>query len=157
MEEYNLKQIFEQIIIISEKIEKFSIDELWEWTKFDGVNEHLNESLILHKYSNSPIKGRTELLPNNQNIKGNYLSFEFVPHSPEYEIRQYNNFDELMEYINSRAGILNNFVKLQIPIINGVAKDILFALEYKDETTFEDKLDKETKEKIKRKIISICE
>ena len=155
MKKYNLRQIFEQIINVSESIETFSVEELWQWTKFGGVNEHLNSSLIIHKPSGVPIEGRMELF-DNQNIEGNYLLFDFIEHLPEFDIEQYESFEKLMKAIISPSGILNPFTTLQIPIINGVAKDILFALKYKDEVSFENKLEKETIEKIKNEIIKIC-
>jgi hypothetical protein len=43
-DKYNLKKIFEQITNISQNIEKFTINELWKWTKFDGSNELLDLS-----------------------------------------------------------------------------------------------------------------
>ena len=155
MKEYNLKHVFEQIVKISRRTESFSIEHLWKWTKFNGINEHLNKLLVLHEYSGVPIKGRNEFL-DNQNVKGNFLLFDFIGHLPEYNIKQYDNFKELVEVIISNSGILNGFTNLQIPIINGIAKDILFALEYKDKTSFKTKLDNETMEKIKQKIVTIC-
>ena len=156
LEEYSLRQIFRQIVNICEKIETFSVEELWKWTKFDGINEYLNNSLVIHEYSGVPIKGRIELL-DNQSIKGNYLLFDFVGHLPEYDIRLYSNFDELIETIISDGGILNQFTTIQIPIINGIAKNILFVSKYKNETSFENELEKETIEKLKNEIIKICE
>ena len=38
LEEYSLRQIFRQIVNICGKIETFSVEGLWEWTKFDGIN-----------------------------------------------------------------------------------------------------------------------
>jgi hypothetical protein len=155
LEEYNLRQIFEQIINISQNIESFTIEELWKWTKFDNVNEHLNNSLVIHESSGVPIEGRKEKL-NIQTIKGKYLLFDFVGHLPETDIKQYNDFEGLIEKIISASGILNSFTTLQIPIVNGEAKNILFVLKYKDETSFENKMEKGTMEKIKNKIIKIC-
>ncbi|MDR1147958.1 MAG: hypothetical protein LBK66_04940, partial [Spirochaetaceae bacterium] len=152
MEEYNLRKIFEQIINISQNIEPFTVEELWKWTKFINTNEYLNNSLVIHKHSGVPIEGRKEKL-NLQNIKGKYLLFDFIGHLPEMEIKQYNNFEELIESIISVNGILNPFTTLQIPIINGEAKNILFVLKYKTEISFENKLEKETMEEIKNEII----
>jgi hypothetical protein len=101
------------------------------------------------------IDGRKKPL-NNEIIKGNFLLFDFIGHIPEYSIKQYNNFEELIEIIISKSGILNQFTTLQIPIINGKARNILFALKYKDETSFENKLEYETIEKLRNEIIKIC-
>jgi hypothetical protein len=158
MKEYNLRKIFEQIVNISKDIAPFTVERLWEWTKFDGINKHLNNSLIIHKYSGVPIGGRKELL-NNQNIKGKYLLFEFIGHLPEFDIKQYNKFEEIIETIISSQGILNPFTTLEIPIINGEAKDILFALKYQEkyeEEYFKNELEKETIEKIKTEIVEKC-
>ena len=116
----------------------------------------MNNSLVIHEYSGVPIKGRMELL-DNQNIKGNYLLFDFAAHLPEYNIKLYNNFDELIETIISDDGILNQFTTIQIPIINGIAKNILFVLKHKNGTSFDNELKKETREKIRNEIIKICE
>jgi hypothetical protein len=141
MEQYNLKQLFEQIIIISRDIETFTVEESWKWTKFDGTNEYLNKTLNIHKASGVAIGDRVEPL-NNQFVTGDYLLFDYIGHLPEFAIRQYNNFEELIENIIGENGILNTFTTLQIPIINGKCKDILFTLKYKNETLFENKLEK---------------
>jgi hypothetical protein len=156
LKEYNLRKIFEQIIDMSLNIEPFTIEELWKWTKFDNANEYLNNSLVIHEYSGVPIEGRKEKL-SSQNIKGEYLLFDFIGHLPEMAIRQYNNFEEMIDSIISDSGILNPFTTLQIPIINGEAKNILFALNYKTETSFKTELRKEIMRKIKNEIIKICE
>lgn len=164
MEEYDLRHIFEQIINIffsfndalpQKAEETYTVEYLWKWTKFDSVNEHLNNSLGIHKYSGVPVTGRKELL-NDEKVKGGFLSFDYIGHLPEYDIKQYNSFEELINAVISGAGILNPFVTLQIPIIHGIAKDILFVLKYKDEASFENKLEKETIEKITDEIIKIC-
>ena len=155
MEEYNLKQIFEQIINISKDIEEFTIAELWKWTKFDGINKHLNISLVIHEHSGVPIEGRREIF-DDQNIKGQYLLFDFIGHLPEFDIKQYNNFEELIKTIVSDNGILNQFTSLQIPIINGRAKNMLFVLKYKNKTSFENNIENEMMEKIRNEIINIC-
>jgi hypothetical protein len=154
LEEYKLRQIFEQIINISKDIAAFTVEELWEWTKFDGINKHLNNSLSIHKYSGVPIEGRKEPL-NNQNIKGDYLIFDLIGHLPEFDIKQYNNFEDIIETIVSHNGILNSFTTLEIPIINGKAKDILFALKYQ-EKCFKNELKKEALEKIRNEMMKIC-
>jgi hypothetical protein len=115
----------------------------------------LNNSLGIHEYSGVPTTGRKELL-NDEKIKGRFLSFDCIGHLPEYDIKHYNGFEELIETIISGSGILNPFVTLQIPIINGIAKDMLFVLKYKNETSFANKLEKETIEKIRDEIIKIC-
>jgi hypothetical protein len=155
MEKYNLREIFEQIINISQNIETFTVKELWKWTKFDGINEYLNKTLNIHKYSDVAIGGREELLDNHA-IAGNYLLFDYIGHVPEFAIRQYNNFEDLIENIIGKNGILNPFTSLQVPIINGECKNILFTLKYKNEKSFENKLEKETIEIIKSEIIKIC-
>jgi hypothetical protein len=153
--EYNLKTLFEQIISISKNTEEFTVEELWKWTKFDGSNEFLNKTLKIHEYSCVPIVGRNEIL-NDQIILGDYLLFNYIGHLPQFSIKQYRDFENLLEAIISQGGILNNFTTLQIPIIKGKAKNILFALEYKNEISFENILDDKTIEKIRRKIIKIC-
>jgi hypothetical protein len=155
LEEYNLKKIFEQIINISQNIETFTIEELWKWTKFDNINEHLNDSLVIHEHSGVPIEYRKEKL-NSQNIKGKYLLFDFIGHLPEIDIRQYNDFEELIDAIISPKGILNLFTTLQIPIIDGEAKNILSTLKYKTEISFGNEMGQETMKKIKDEIIKIC-
>jgi hypothetical protein len=116
LEEYNLGKIFGEIINISKDIEDFTISELWKWTKFDGINKYLNNSLVIHEHSGVPIEGRKELY-NNQNIKGQYLLFDFIGHLPEFDIKQHNNFDELIKAIISDNGILNQFTVLQILLL----------------------------------------
>jgi hypothetical protein len=155
MEKYNLRQLFEQIIDISQKIETFTVEELWKWTKFDGINIYLNKTLKLHKYSGTAIDGRKESL-NNQIITGDYLLFDYIEHLPEFTIRQYNNFEDLIENIIGERGILNQFTTLQIPIIKGKCKDILFTLKYKNETSFGNKLETKIIKKIRSEIIKIC-
>jgi hypothetical protein len=154
LEEYNLRQIFEQIISVSKDIVTFTVEELWEWVKFDDTNKYLNDSLSIHKYSGVPIEGRKELL-NNQNVEGNYLLFELIEHLPEFDIKKYNNLEEIIETIISPKGILNPFTTLEIPIINGEAKDILFALKYQ-EKYFKNELEKGVIEKIKSEIVKKC-
>jgi hypothetical protein len=156
MKKYDLRQIFEQIINISQNIETFAVEELWEWTKFDGTNEYLNETLNIHEYSGVPIGCRDSLL-NNQLIEGDYLLFDYIGHLPEFAIRQFKDFEIMIKKIIGGGGILNSFTTLQIPIINGQCRDISFALKYKNEKTFENKLEKITIERIKHEIIKICE
>jgi hypothetical protein len=146
MEEYNLKQLLEQIVNLSENVETFTVKELWEWTLFDGENIYLNDSLKIHKYSGAVIEGRKSELSNNQIIKGNYLLFDYVGHIPGFSIKQYESLDNMIDAIISPAGILNSFTTLQIPIINGNGKDISFILNYKDKA-FGNKLAKELKPK----------
>jgi hypothetical protein len=155
MEKHSLREIFEQIINISQNIETFTVQELWKWTKFDGVNEYLNKTLNIHEYSDVAIDGRKELLENHT-IAGNYLLFDYIGHLPEFAIRQYNNFEDLIENIIGGNGILNPFTSLQIPIVNGKCKNILFTLKYKNEQSFENKLRNKTIEIIKSEIIKIC-
>jgi hypothetical protein len=153
--EYNLRKLFEQIKSISKNREEFTVEELWKWTKFDGSNEYLNEKLKIHEYSGVPIIGRNEIL-NDQIILGDYLLFDYIGHLPQFSIKQYRDFENLLEAIISQDGILNNFTTLQMPIIKGKAKNILFSLEYKNKISFENILDDETIEKIRGKIIKIC-
>jgi hypothetical protein len=155
VEEYNLRQIFEQILSISKDIEEFTMEELWKWAKFYGTNKHLNNLFVMHEQSGVPIEGRKEIF-NEQSIKGQYLLFDFIGHLPEFDIKQYNSFEELIETIVSINGILNRFTTLQIPIINGEAKDILFVLKYKNKTSFENNIEEEAIEKIRNEIIKIC-
>jgi hypothetical protein len=155
VEKYYLRQLFEQIINVSQNIETFTVEELWKWIKFDGINEYLNKTLNIHKNSGVAIEGREEPL-NNQFIVGNYLLFDYIGHLPEFAIKQYNNFEDLIENIIGENGILNSFTTLQIPIINGNCKDILFVLKNKDETSFENKLEDKTTEKMKYEIIKAC-
>jgi hypothetical protein len=155
LEEYNIRQIFEQIINISQNIEPFTVEELWEWTKFDNINEYLNNSLVVHEYSGVPIEGRKEKI-NFQKIKGKYLVFDYIGHLPEMDIKLYDDFGELIKSIISVSGILNPFTTLQVPIINGEAKNILFTLKYKTKTSFENRLGKDTMEEIKNKVVKIC-
>jgi hypothetical protein len=156
LKEYYLRQLFEQVIKVSKEIETFTVKELWEWTKFDNINSHLNNSLVLHEFSGAPVKNRKEALA-DQSIKGDFLLFEFVEHLPEYSIRQCADFEELIDTVFSHGGILNPFTTLQIPIIKGVAKDILFILKYTDKTTFGQEFEKETIENIKNETIKICQ
>jgi hypothetical protein len=155
MKKYDLRRLFEQIINISHSIEIFTVEDLWKWTKFDGTNEYLNKTLNMHKNSGVVIGGREERL-NNQIIAGNYLLFDYIEHLPEFTIRQYNNFEDLVEEIIGKGGILNPFTSLQIPIINGQCKDVLFALKYKNEISFENKLENRIIENIKYAIIKKC-
>jgi hypothetical protein len=50
---------------------------------------------------------------------------------------------------------LNSFTTLEIPIINGEAKDILFALKYQEKFS-KNELGKGVIEKIKSKIVKKC-
>jgi len=156
MKKYNLRELFEEIINISQDVETFTVEELWEWTKFDGINEHLNKTLNIHEYSGVPINGREELLNNTQTIVGNYLLFDDIGHLPELAIREYNSFEDLLGKIIGKSGIMNSFTTLQVPILKGKCKDILFALKYKNETSFENKLENKIIEKINSEIIKIC-
>jgi hypothetical protein len=152
---YNLKHLFEQVVNVSQNIEVFTVNELWKWTKFCGSNEYLNKTLNIHEESGVPIAGRKEIL-SEQIIVGDYLLFDYIEHLPQFSLKQCDNFDELIETIISESGILNTFTTLQMPIINGKAKNILFTLEYKNDKLSENKLEKETLEKIKDEIIRIC-
>ena len=156
MGEYYLRELFKEIINISKDIETFTVEELWKWTKFDRRNECLNNSLGIHKYSGVPVEGRKELLK-DQRINGNYLLFDFIGHLPEFDIKQYNNFEELIENIIGENGILNPFTTIQIPIINGRCKNILSVLKYKDETSFRNVYENKIIEKMKNEIRETCE
>ena len=147
---YNLEQIFREIIKISEKIEPFTIEKLWEWTKFGGINEHLNHSLTIHEYSGVPTEGRKTPL-HGQRIAGEFLLFDYIAHSPQFSILHYNDFDELVNVIISDGGILNPFTTLQVPIIGGVAADILFSLQYKSDS-FAEELDENAAKIIKTEL-----
>ena len=156
MGEYYLRELFEEIVNISRDIETFTVEELWKWTKFDSINKCLNNSLGIHKYSGVPVEGRKELLK-DQRIKGDYLLFDFIGHLPEFDLKQYNNFECLIENIIGENGILNSFTTIQIPIINGKCKNILSVLKYKDETSFRSEYENKIIEKINNEIREICE
>ncbi|MCL1994163.1 MAG: hypothetical protein FWG66_14560 [Spirochaetes bacterium] len=157
LEEHNLRQVFEQIAKLCEKTDPYiDVGYLWEWTKFDGTNEHHNTSLVIHEPSGVPVEGRPGLL-GEQTVKGNYLLFDYIGHLPECRVAQCGDLGELIEQIMSEGGILNPFTTTQVPVINGIAKDITFVLEYKDKISFDTVLDKETTDKIRGEIVKICE
>jgi hypothetical protein len=83
---YTIRAVFEQIVEIAQNIEdfSFSIDELWEWTLFDGSNEYLNNALETHENSGVVTNGRKDALSDGQTIEGRYLLFDLegMVHQP---------------------------------------------------------------------------
>jgi hypothetical protein len=143
MEKYNLKSIFQQIVEVTNNIEKFTIEELWKWTVFDNENEDLNNLLQIHIPSGVATCERKNLLPESKTIMGDYLLFEYIAHQPSFSIRQFNDVGKLAQTILSDSGILNPFTTIQLPIVKGQLKNILAILKHK-KTDFTDQ-SKETK------------
>ena len=131
---YNLQAIFNEIINTATQYEEFTIKELWEWTIFDDKNINLNDSLEFHKYSRDPIKERRQELSSTQEIYGDFLLFDYIPHVPLLKIINLDSLQSMKNEILSERGILNGFSGMQIPIVKGKAIDINSILEYKTES-----------------------